>query len=129
MKSNKSTLLIDCGNSYLKWCLFDGYLDGGSNKNSLSEQQSLLHKDTSVLEVYKNLIDSQSHKCDSIVIVSVLGEVFLAGAMKIAEDAGLSFLEAHSQATLANIKNGYEQAEKLGNGSSIPASVPATFAV
>ena len=27
----------------------------------------------------------------------------------------MSFLEAHSQATLANIKNGYEQAEKLGS--------------
>lgn len=107
MNTGNNTLLIDCGNTYLKWCLFDG--------EKLSEQQSLYHKDISVLEVYKDLIDSQASTCDSVVMVSVLGEVFLAGAKRIAEDAGLSLLDAHSQEKLANIRNGYIQPEELGS--------------
>lgn len=106
MTKNK-TLLIDCGNTYLKWCLLNG--------EQLTEQQSLLHRDASVLEVYKVLVDSQSGECDSIVMVSVLGEVFLAGAKRIAEDAGLSLLEAHSQESLGDIRNAYDEPEKLGS--------------
>ncbi len=102
-----NTLLIDCGNTYLKWCLFDG--------DDLTPQQSEYHKDTSVLETFKDIVDSQAEICDSIVMVSVLGEVFLAGAKKIAEDANLSFLEASSKAKLASISNGYQEPEELGN--------------
>jgi len=107
MGTKNNTLLIDCGNTYLKWCLFDG--------NELTSQQSEYHKDTSVLETYKNIVDNQAGICDSIVMVSVLGEVFLAGAKKLAEDANLSFLEAHSQEKLATITNGYVEPEKLGS--------------
>ncbi len=105
--SAKRTLLIDCGNTYLKWCLLDG--------ENLTEQQSIKHKDASVLEVYKDLLDNQTQQCDSLVIVSVLGEVFIAGAQKLAEDAGLSFIEAHSQQKLGNITNGYHQVGNLGS--------------
>lgn len=106
MNKESKTLLIDCGNSYLKWSLLDG--------DKLSEQQSLLHKDTSVLEVYKDLVDSQAQRCDSIVMVSVLGEVFAAGAKVIAEEAGLDILEVNSQTELAGVKNAYQTPEKLG---------------
>jgi len=107
MSIKKNTLLIDCGNSYLKWCVFDG--------DSLSEQQSEYHKDHSVLEIYKNIIDAQATGCDSIVMVSVLGEVFSAGAKTIAEDAKLSFLEAQSQEKLSIVRNGYKNPTKLGS--------------
>ena len=65
------------------------------------------------------LIDSQSQLCssersDSVVMVSVLGEVFMAGAKKIAEDAGLYFLEVNSQSQLAGVRNAYDEPEKLG---------------
>jgi len=105
MKAN-NTLLIDCGNTYLKWCVFDG--------ENLTEQKGLLHKDASVLEIYKELIDSQSSKCKSIVMVSVLGEVFLAGAKRIAVDADMTLLDVASQEILGNIKNGYSEPESLG---------------
>ena len=106
-KTRKNTLLIDCGNTYFKWCFFDG--------ENLTKQQSLHHADTSELEAYKDLIESQSSQCDSVVMVSVLGEVFLAGAKRIAEDAGLSLLDAHSQEELGNIKNAYDEPKKLGS--------------
>ncbi|MGK0269783.1 MAG: type III pantothenate kinase [Cocleimonas sp.] len=107
MSTKTNTLLIDCGNTYLKWCLFDG--------DNLTEQQSLHHKDASGLEIYKDLIDSQTGTCNSVVLVSVLGDVFLAGARRIAEDAGMSIINAHSQAKLATIQNGYDEPEKLGS--------------
>ena len=107
MSTNKNTLLVDCGNTFIKWCLLDG--------DNLTDQQSEYHKETSVLEVFKNIIDAQASYCDSMVMVSVLGEVFLAGAKRIAEDAGLDFIEASSQKKLANITNGYENPEKLGS--------------
>lgn len=107
MTSKRKTLLIDCGNTYLKWCL--------SNDESLTKQQSLKHKDISILEVYKDVIDSQSSICDSVVLVSVLGDIFSAGANKISTDAGLSFLEVQSQDVSPDISNAYEKPEKLGN--------------
>ena len=107
MSSKNSTLLIDCGNTYLKWCLLEG--------ENLTEQQSVKHKDASVLEIYKDLLDTLAQNCNSIVIVSVLGEVFIAGAKKMAEDAGINFIEAHSQEKLANITNGYHQPGNLGS--------------
>ena len=107
MGTNKNTLLVDCGNTFIKWCLLDG--------DNLTNQQSEYHKETSVLETFKNIVDAQASHCDSIVMVSVLGEVFLAGAKRIADDADLDFLEAHSQEKLANVINGYEDPEKLGS--------------
>ncbi len=107
MKTKSNTLLIDCGNTYLKWCVFDG--------ENLTEQQSLSHEDVSVLEIYKDLLDSQASTCDSIIMVSVLGEVFSAGAQRMTEDAGLSLLVVHSQEKLANVRNAYSEPEKLGS--------------
>ena len=89
MSKTTNTLLMDCGNTFIKWCLLDG--------DDLTDQQSEYHKDTSVLETFKSIIDAQAAHCDSIVMVSVLGEVFLAGAERIAADAGLGFLEAASE--------------------------------
>lgn len=106
MSSKNNTLLIDCGNTFLKWCVFDGKI--------LTEQESLLHRDTSVLEIYKELIDKQSSRCKSITMVSVLGEVFLAGAKRIAEDAGMSLADVASNVTLAGVRNGYSEPESLG---------------
>jgi len=75
----------------------------------------LSHEDVSVLEIYKDLLNSQASTCDSIVMVSVLGEVFSAGAKRMAEDATLSLLDIHSQEKLVNIRNGYSEPEKLGS--------------
>lgn len=107
MGTKTNTVLIDCGNTYLKWCLFDG--------ENLTQQQSLYHAETSELEAFKELIDSILGNCDSICMVSVLGEVFLAGAKRIVADANLRFFEAHSQEKLVNVRNGYTLAEKLGS--------------
>ena len=107
MKTKDNTLLIDCGNTYFKWCFFDG--------KNLTKLQNLHHADRSEIEAFKELIDSQSSHCDSVVMVSVLGEIFSAGAKLITQDAGLSLLEAHSQENLAGVRNGYQQPEKLGS--------------
>ena len=106
MNKESKTLLVDCGNSYLKWSLLDADI--------LGEQQSELHKDASVLEVFKNVTDSHAADCDSIVMVSVLGDVFLAGAKKLSEDAGLQFYAVQSVKQLAGIINAYHEPEKLG---------------
>ena len=107
MSKTNNTLLVDCGNTFIKWCLLDG--------DDLTDQQSEYHKDTSVLETFKNIVDSQASHCDSIVMVSVLGEVFLAGAKRIAADVDLDFLEAASEDDIVNVKNGYAKPEQLGN--------------
>jgi len=106
MSKHNNTLLMDCGNTFLKWCI--------SDEEGLSDQQQSLHKDASVLEIFKQLIDEQSDKCNAIIIVSVLGEVFSAGAKKISEDAGLDFTEIESEAALAGLRNGYKNPAELG---------------
>ena len=107
MNARNKTLLIDCGNTYLKWCVLD--------TDNLTAQQSLNHQEVSVLEIFKDLIESQASSCDSIVMVSVLGDVFLAGAKRLAEDANYSLLNAQSDDTLINVTNGYSKPENLGN--------------
>lgn len=107
MSTNKNTLLIDCGNTYLKWCLFDG--------DNMTDQQSLFHAETSELEAFKDLIDNQTSSCDSVVMVSVLGDIFSSGAKLLAENAGLSFLDAKSQEVLGEIRNAYSEPKKLGS--------------
>jgi len=107
MSKNKKTILVDCGNTYLKWCLFDG--------TSLTQQQRLFHADTSELEAFKSLIDNHSTDCDSIVMVSVLGDVFASGAKLLAENAQLNFLDVKSEKYLGDIVNAYTEPEKLGS--------------
>lgn len=115
MSNKNNTLLIDCGNTYFKWCFFDAVSNKDDNENSLTKIQSLHHADRSEIEAFKEVIDSQSSHCDSIVMVSVLGEIFLAGAKIIANEAGLSLLDVNSQAVLAGVRNGYTKPEKLGS--------------
>ena len=107
MSKNKKTILVDCGNTYLKWCLFDG--------TSLTQQQRLFHADTSELEAFKSLIDNHSTDCNSIVMVSVLGDVFASGAKLLAENAQLNFLDVKSEKYLGDIVNAYTEPEKLGS--------------
>ncbi|MEH6455000.1 MAG: type III pantothenate kinase [Cocleimonas sp.] len=115
MNTKDNTLLIDCGNTYFKWCFFDDVSKKSSSENDLTKLQSLHHADRSEIEAFKELIDSQSSRCDSVVMVSVLGEIFSAGAKLIAQDAGLNLLEIHSQEKLAGLRNGYTKPKKLGS--------------
>lgn len=108
MNNNNSILLVDCGNTYIKWCLL-------AANGQLSEQQREYHKDKSVLATYKAIIDAQSANCHTVVMVSVLGDIFSAGANKITQEAELTFLEAHSQTPYSTVRNGYQNPENLGN--------------
>lgn len=106
MTTPPHTLLIDCGNTFIKWSVCQG--------NDLSQQQAILHKGDSAVVQLKKLVSEQAAYCKTLVMVSVLGEVFARSAEQIAHEAGCHFYLLRSQAQLGGITNAYETPEKLG---------------
>ena len=100
------TLLIDAGNSHLKWVTLEAGL--------LSIQQSLPYKNKTPIEQLNAVIDSNQNECDSILMVSVLGDVFFENAQLIAGAKGIKFEIVRSQSQLAGIKSAYHEPHKLG---------------
>lgn len=100
------TLLIDAGNSSLKWALLDA--------EELSEQTSLPYGENSPIDKYEEAIKSSTGVIDSLVMVTVLGEKFTYMAEKIATQKKLDFKNIESVKELAGIKNAYKEPHKLG---------------
>ncbi|WP_299878754.1 type III pantothenate kinase [uncultured Cocleimonas sp.] len=100
------TLLIDAGNSHLKWATL-------SDENSLSEQTSASHQYELPIEVYEKIVTSNNDS-HTVIMVSVLGGTFSRAAEKIALEQQMKFIEVASVNELSNIKNGYADPTKLG---------------
>lgn len=107
------TLLIDAGNSHLKWAILSENQNRLENGRELSKQQSISHKFELPIEVFEKIV-TESQDCNSVLIVSVLGETFSSAAKKIARKHSMEFVEVTSQEELGNIKNGYKDPSKLG---------------
>lgn len=107
------TLLIDAGNSHLKWAILGKSSTEGKNSSELTEQLSMSHQFELPIKVFESIV-TENKDCDSVLIVSVLGETFSHAAEKITLKQGMTFVEVTSQKELANIHNGYEDPRKLG---------------
>jgi len=99
------TLLMDVGNSYLKWSTLESGV--------LSKQQSVAHK-KSTLDSFNEVLESHGTDCNEMIMVSVLGDIFIQAAEKITQSKNINFNNIHSQEELAGIKNAYLEPFKLG---------------
>lgn len=110
MKLDKCLLLIDAGNTSLKWAVFDG--------ESLTEQQRCFysHGVQTAFDTYHDVVKNQlDHYADlSIIMVSVLGHEFNLKAHEMAEKKGVRFKQIKSVQFLAKINNAYDEPYKLG---------------
>lgn len=107
MKNTVSKLLlIDAGNTSLKWAVFDG--------GSLSDQQSYFYSEQAPIKYFSEVLKKQKDFCKRVIIVSVLGEDFNQKADTVALEYGLNILRIKSVKSLAGVTNGYDEPHKLG---------------
>ena len=105
------TLLVDAGNSHLKWAMLSD--DEINGENTLTEQISISHQYELPIEIFEKIVtaNKDSH---TVLMVSVLGSTFSRAAEKIALAQEMKFIEVTSEKELSNIKNGYKDPTKLG---------------
>ena len=101
------TLLVDAGNSYLKWATLDG--------DALSSQQSIPYEKEAPIDRLRELIGHNREGCDALIMVSVLGDDFCEKSQKIADAKGLKLVIVKSQSQLVGIKSAYKEPRKLGS--------------
>ena len=101
-----NALLIDAGNSSLKWAL---YSDG-----HLAPQESIFYYSKKPIDIFKQLLDTNIKHCKKIVMVSVLGKEFNEESRHISEKYALGYLNIQSTQQLLNITNAYAEPHKLG---------------
>lgn len=101
-------LLIDAGNSSMKWALLD--------KGVLSEMRRCMYEDTLPIKKYQEILSKQleAFHIDTVVIVSVLGSSFIEKAKKLALQSSVSFIGVKSLDQLAGVSNAYNEPHKLG---------------
>lgn len=101
-------LLVDAGNSGIKWSLLDG--------GQLSKMQSCQYKKHSSIDAYFGILEEQlkTSKVDGVVMVSVLGDDFIEVTKKYTHQANLKFINVESITKLVSVKNAYTEPHKLG---------------
>jgi len=114
----KNILLIDAGNSRLKWVSMDGNdasVSFSHNKPDKEiEQNTIAYKNNNPIESYSDLIKTKSKSHDKVLLVSVQGNEFAEQARKIASKASLDFINAVSPQQLGCFKNAYKTPALLG---------------
>ncbi len=107
MKMNrKKTLLIDAGNSRLKWSSLE--------HGQLSSQTAISYGDDLPIKCYNDLISTAQKEHGIIVLVSVLGQEFIDQARELADTLGFAFFSIASLAQLGRLKNAYHEPTQLG---------------
>ncbi len=107
MKMNrKKTLLIDAGNSRLKWSSLE--------HGQLSLQTAIAYSDSLPINCYNDLINTAQKEHGIIVLVSVLGQTFIDQARELSETLGFAFYSIESLAQLGKLKNAYHTPGQLG---------------
>lgn len=104
-------LLIDAGNTSLKWSLLDN--------GKLSEMQHRAYNDVSPIRILEEVLATQLktmgiNDIDTIVMVTVLGDTHLQYVETLCSQFSLIFLHAKSTAQLAGVTNAYKEHHKLG---------------
>lgn len=108
----KNILLVDAGNSRLKWARLNSSLNKGQE---LSAQKAVLYGKLTPYECFVRLIESENkEKPDLIILVSVQGAKFVEQAENFATKASLDFINITSLQQLGEFKNGYANPEQLG---------------
>ena len=102
-----NTLLIDAGNSSLKWAVL-------KKDGSLTTQEKVFYADKTPLQCFENLINKQSQQCNALLMVSVLGSDFAKNVEALTAKASMQFYSVKSQKKLAGLKNAYAEPHKLG---------------
>ncbi len=115
-------LAIDCGNSNIKWALFDAFLESARPQiiqsgvfatREINQHLSLLVAKVCIDATATATTSEQAQKLH-VVIANVAGDA-VAGALKCAfstQAASLHFVQAHFAAY--GIRNGYENPQSLG---------------
>ena len=108
MEGRVKKLLIDAGNSSLKWALLDS--------NNLSKMESISYQGTTPVHVFSYLLENLLNTINikSIVIVSVLGDKYESAVNKITLNLKLHCFFVSSSAQLAGVVSAYNQPHKLG---------------
>jgi type III pantothenate kinase len=110
-------LLIDAGNSAIKWALLDSSLESGQLFNErLSKIQSCVYGSSTPFDKFKDVFEQQRRKIeiDAVVMVSVLGDGYIAAAKKLSQESKLKFTNAKPSLQLAGVTSAYSEPHKLG---------------
>lgn len=101
-------LLIDAGNSSIKWSVLDN--------GKLSNSQSRVYNDVSPNRVIEEVLEMQlkATGIDTIVMVSVLGNSHLQIIEEFTTRLSLKFIHVKSAIQLAGVTNAYNEFHKLG---------------
>jgi len=105
-KNNTKTLLIDAGNSALKWATLQN--------QHLSKQQSYFYSEKTAIQELNTLLESQANSYQKIMMVSVLGDDFNQEAQQVAKKLLFDFKQIKSIKKLAGVTNAYDEPHKLG---------------
>ena len=110
----KKKLLIDAGNSSLKWALLE--VHPPTFKGCLSSKMhSVLYAEKSPRDVFKDVLAMQQiSDIDTVVMVSVLGDDFSYSSKELCTQYSLELALVKSTAQLAGITVAYNQPHKLG---------------
>ena len=110
----KKKLLIDAGNSSLKWALMDAH-PPTFTACLLSEMHSVVYAEKSPANVFKDvLLIQQTSEIDTVVMVSVLGDDFGRSSKEHCARYALKLVLVKSEPQLAGIAVAYDQPDKLG---------------
>ena len=99
-------LLIDVGNTYLKWSV--------ASNDGLTESRRRFYFEYAPVQQFERLLIKESASCDSIIMVSVLGDEFNDKAHEIARKYDLFFTQVRSEEVLSGVTNAYDEPHKLG---------------
>lgn len=100
------TLLIDAGNSSLKWA---------SLKNGeLSGQVSQPYENKMPQQLVERLLNSKRGKLDKLIIASVLDDAFMQDVESLCKKNSILCQSVKSVKEMDGLKNAYDEPEKLG---------------
>jgi len=106
MRKPTAILLVDAGNSSLKWSMLEN--------QKLGEYHSCFYHNDTAIQKFQHLLEKNSDDCDQIIMVSVQGEQFNQKALQLAQAYSLPLRQVKSTQYLAGLNNAYEEPDKLG---------------
>ena len=105
-------LLVDAGNSRLKWAC----LQRGKRSKQFAEDYTQNTADTFVGQLLKhyNAQKSPNTRIRKIILVSVLGDTFTAKIQQTCQQFNIQLHIVRSQASAYGVTNAYEEPQRLG---------------
>ncbi len=104
--TTQKTLLIDAGNSYLKWTLL--------SNGEISKLNSLVYPEETNSNFLQAFLKKEALDCNEVFIVSVKKNEFIQAIQKAAQSLDLKVNVIKSSRKLADITNAYNDPETLG---------------